>query len=566
MPHHPLLTSPTNSKHKALYRVDDTSVAAPRPSWFHIALFLILLGRPALSAAPFISNISAAQRPGTKLVDITYNLTAAGLSAVAVSLQVSSDGGTTWTVPVVTVSGAIGSSVAPGTGKTIVWDAGTDWPNNFSTQMRYQVRADDGGVTLAGFSYIPHGSFTMGRTSGDSDFDAPPVTVTVSGFYMQQMETTQAQWDEVRTWGSSNGYTDLAAGVGKASNHPVTTVNWWDVVKWSNARSEKEGLQAVYTVSGAVMRTGTTEPSVNWTANGYRLPTEAEWEKAARGGVSGKRFPWGTDTINHSNANYFANSAISYDTTGYTVDTFHPSYATGEWPFTSPVGSFNPNGYGLYDMAGNVWEWCWDEYEPSYYSTSNGTTDPRGPVAGWDRMYRGGNWGSGNAFYARCAFRLHASPEHSYILFGFRPARGPTIGQQWTVFTKLTTLTNYLEWLQTHFGSTARTGSAADDADPDADGLKNLLEYALNLPPNAASRVPASVQATGGNLEYTYTRGTAAFNGGTAYQVEWSDDLTTWSSAGVVETLVGDDGTLQQVKATLPAGSGGRRFVRLRVQ
>jgi hypothetical protein len=121
-------------------------------------------------------------------------------------------------------------------------------------------------------------------------------------------------------------------------------------------------------------------------------------------------------------------------------------------------------------------------------------------------------------------------------------------------------------WRQTYFGSTSNTGSAADDVDPDGDGLKNLLEYALNLPPNAVSRVPATVQATGGNLEYLYERSTAAFNGGTTYQVEWSDDLTTWSSAGVVETLLSDDDTYQQVKATLPAGSGGRRFVRLRVQ
>jgi hypothetical protein len=121
-------------------------------------------------------------------------------------------------------------------------------------------------------------------------------------------------------------------------------------------------------------------------------------------------------------------------------------------------------------------------------------------------------------------------------------------------------------WRQTHFGSTATSGSAADNADPDHDGLPNLLEYALNLPPNAASRVSAAVQTAGGNLEYTYTRGSAAYNAGTAFQVEWSDDLTTWSTARVVESLLRDDGTLQQVKATLPAGTGGRRFVRLRVQ
>ena len=150
--------------------------------------------------------------------------------------------------------------------------------------------------------------------------------------------------------------------------------------------------------------------------------------------------------------------------------------------------------------------------------------------------------------------------------FVFKAYASNIKGVSYTSSTAFITLTLLEGWRQTQFGITASTGNAADNADPDGDGLKNLLEYALNLPPNAAGRVPASVQATGGNLEYLYDRGTAAFNSGTTYQVEWSDDLTTWSGAGVVETLLSDDGTTQQVKATLPAGSGGRRFVRLRVQ
>jgi formylglycine-generating enzyme required for sulfatase activity len=103
---------------------------------------------------------------------------------------------------------------------------------------------------------------------------------------------------------------DLAAGAGKASNHPVQTVTWWDGVKYCNARSQQEGLTPVYTVSGEVMKTGTTAPVVNWAANGYRLPTEAEWEKAARGGVAGKLYPWGTDEISPTLANYNESNKI----------------------------------------------------------------------------------------------------------------------------------------------------------------------------------------------------------------------------------------------------------------
>ncbi len=434
--------------------------------------------------AQLASNVTATRRPGTKVVDITYDLAAPSVGSAVVTLEVSSDGGATWTVPVASATGAVGGSVTPGTGKAIVWNAGADWPQSYSTQMQFRVVADD--LVPQGFSSIPGGSFTMGRTSGDTDVDAPSITVTVSPFYMQQTETTEAQWDEVRTWGLSNGYTDLAMGGGKDTNHPVQAITWWDVVKWCNARSEKEGLTPVYTVSGAVMRTGTTEPAANWSVNGYRLPTEAEWEKAARGGLSGKRFPWGTDTISHAEANYGGSPEIVYDQSR----NYHPSYKDANAPYTAPVGSFEANMYGLYDVAGNVWEWCWEWYGPHYYTTSNGTTNPRGPESGSVRVRRGGSSQTSSP-EARCGARNHFTPGLiTNADTGFRPARS-SVGSSNPQTVSLTLDTRDAPTVNTTTSTSITATSATLGGNVTADGGAPITESGVVYSVTAANANPA---------------------------------------------------------------------------
>jgi formylglycine-generating enzyme required for sulfatase activity len=350
---------------------------------FATCLSLLAAAPPALAQVPVVSNLKAVQRDGTKLVDITYDLAA---DTATVSLQISGDGGVTFAVPAVSVTGAVGSGVSTGTGKALTWNAGADWNGQFSSQVRVKVVVDD-GVAAAGLVAIPTGLFMMGD-SLDGYASAPVHEVAVRAIYVAKTEVTKAQWDLVRGWAVGRGYTSLHAGAGKSRDHPIQSIEWYQCLLYCNARSEQEGLMPVYYTDESqtkVYRSGNLDLSnvqVKWNANGYRLPTEAEWEKAARGGLKGKRFPWG-DTISHSQANYFSSSDWAYDvspTRGY-----HPSTVAGGEPPTLPVGSFAANGYGLYDMAGNVFEWCWDRYG----SYAGAAVDPPGPDIGANRVIRG---------------------------------------------------------------------------------------------------------------------------------------------------------------------------------
>ncbi len=296
------------------------------------------------------------------------------------------------------------------------------------TQQLYQLSQTP---IPAGMALIPAGSFTIGDTL-DGEGDAIPTNVTVSAFYMNTNPVSYSQWQSVYSYATSHGYgfDDAGSAKGNAANQPLQTVDWYDVVKWCNARSQQAGLTPVYytdTNLTQVYTNGDTDAVYpNWAANGYRLPTEAEWEKAARGGLSGQRFPWG-DIISETNANYYgctSGCGFSYDLgpTGYNAIGL-----IGGFPYTIPVGYFAANGYGLYDMAGNVFEWCWDWYAAPTYPPGSpylGGTDPRGPVGALSyRVMRGGDgWQPAND--ERCASRLNYGPGSDDEGIGFRCVRG----------------------------------------------------------------------------------------------------------------------------------------------
>lgn len=283
--------------------------------------------------------------------------------------------------------------------------------------------------TTDGMTLVPAGSFVIGDTL-DGLTDAVPTNVYVSAFYMDTNLVSYGQWHIIYSYATNQGYGFDNSGSSKATDQPVQTVSWYDCVKWCNARSQQAGLTPVYytdTNLTQLYTNGDVTPYANWSANGYRLPTEAEWEKAARGGLSGQRFPWG-DTISQSQANYDGTTnRFSYD---LGPDGWNPIGVIGGWPYTSPVGSFPANDYGLFDMAGNVEAWCWDWYEVPPYSTGSpylSGQDPHGPASGSWRVCRGGSWGGGNrAGGCRCASRYGFGPPYDAIVFfGFRCVRIP---------------------------------------------------------------------------------------------------------------------------------------------
>lgn len=376
-----------------------------------LGIFPFWAGLAAHAAAPVISGIAMAPR-------LTIQSDTNVLNQIQFATNLSLGGWTTLTNFSVTQSP--------------YWFADLTAPSAPARFYRVQEVSAPGGMAI-----VPAGAFIMGDTFGEGGTNELPVhPVSVSGFYMDTNLVTYALWQQVYQWATTNGYgfddagsTYLGYNYSIGTNYPVQIVNWFDVVKWCNARSEMQGLTPCYCTSNTlttVYRTGDLNVSnswVNWNADGYRLPTEAEWEKAARGGALCQRFPWSdTNIITWSRANYYGDPVdFSYDKSA--TNSYAPAFNTGSQPYTSPAGSFAPNGYGLYDLAGNVWEWCWDWYDAGWYANPGASqADPRGPDAGasGSRLLRGGSWYNTAAF-ARCSYRgYNIAPAGIGSNIGFR--------------------------------------------------------------------------------------------------------------------------------------------------
>ena len=329
-------------------------------------LLLCLLGAAGkgYTSDPVVSNVKVAQRPGTHKVDIRYDVVDADGGVLWIKVEVSDNGGASYVVPAASFSGDFPIGIEPGLGKHIVWDAGVDWGGKYSANMRFRLTADD--TLPQNMVWIESGTLTMGSTK-----------VTISrGFGMSKYEVTQAQYKAVM--GSSPSRF-------KGDNKPVEQVSWHDAVSYCAKLTGKEKAAGRLPMGYE-----------------YRLPTEAEWEYACRAGTT-TLFSFGDDESQLGEyAWYKANSGGT----------------------THPVGQKKSNGWGLYDMHGNVLEWCQD-WSGNYPGGS--VTDPQGPTTGPQRVRRGGHWYDG-ARFCRSEHRDGYGPgiRGNRLSVGFRPVLAPT--------------------------------------------------------------------------------------------------------------------------------------------
>jgi sulfatase modifying factor 1 len=378
----------------------------------------------------------------------TLRVNSSGTLGVSISSSTGHDGTTDYTQTLTVGTGV--TLTAPATAGSEIFTVWTGDINSTDQTISFLMNADK--TVTANYMpahlpedlvIIPAGTFQMGNSTNASEGweDELPVhtgeyemtneqycaflnsaqsqglITVISGKVYQSGSGTSYLYCDTSTSSSysqivysNNTFSVRIKGGRDMTNDPMVMVSWYGAVAYCNWRSQQEGKQICYDLSTW---------NCDFSKKGYRLATEAEWEYAARGRLSGNRFPWG-DTITHSQANYYSwwNGGVPYFPYDLNpVEGYHPTWNDGVLPYTSQVGSFPANGYGLYDMAGNVWEWCNDRYSEIYYSSSP-TNNPTGPVTGSNRVARGGNYGGAN--YCRVSCRNNYNPIYRGNGYGFR--------------------------------------------------------------------------------------------------------------------------------------------------
>ncbi len=369
--------------------------------------FLLIFAFTLFAETITIQPTKATKREGQNVMDIYYDLKE-GVFYDNVFLYFSTDMKNYRKAK--GQSGDIGM-LEPGKNRHIVWNMEVDFPTEWQGELDVVVKADvleviginkegyyevknqkDGSILI----YIPPGEFTMGSNSGDSN-EKPVHKVYLDGYFIGKYEVTVTQF---RKFVITTGYKTQAEVGGGAW---ILIDNSWKkraYANWRNPYFDQTDDNPVVCVSW-----NDAVAYCRWA--GLRLPTEAEWEKAARG-TDGRKYPWG----NHKP-----------DAGG----TYRINYFPGAdgYKFTSPVGSFLPGAspYGCLDLAGNVWEWCSDRYREDYYSASP-KRNPKGPPSGSSRVFRGGSWNSnGNAENVSSAHRSGNASGYRFYHLGFRVAR-----------------------------------------------------------------------------------------------------------------------------------------------
>lgn len=263
------------------------------------------------------------------------------------------------------------------------------------------------------FRKIPEGTITMGGVPGDTK--QGECQVTVKSFSLAAKEVTFFEYDIFCAATNRPKTGDGSWGRGLL---PVINIDWYDAVEFCNWRSRQEGLQEAYVIAGGADDLRKGQVTWNPAANGYRLPTETEWEYAAGNGTKHTRYSWGDELPTAQKGGNVSDETVKAKFPGSEI---FKGYSDG-YAYTSPTGSYPPNDFGLYDMTGNVWEWCWDRYDDSYCRANKNKTPPQGPSTGPERVLRGGSWQS----YPKDCFtntRFFSLPDARKTSFGFRLAK-----------------------------------------------------------------------------------------------------------------------------------------------